>query len=71
MDSRRVDTGACDQCEGTEPRPFWIEWSKYQDEVAIKGTWCSWACYNRSFESAWEEQANGYPLELYDIGGEG
>jgi hypothetical protein len=39
--------------------------------VAIKGTWCSWACYNRSFESAWEEQANGYPQELYDIGGEG
>lgn len=71
MDSTRVDPSTCDFCGGEQPKQFWIEWSKYEEDVVLKGTWCSWACYNRAFENAWDEQANGYPQELYDIGGEG
>lgn len=69
MDSQGTDSGpqSCDFCERREPDPFWITWEKNQREIVLKGNWCSWSCYNRAFEQAWDEAANGYPLE---IGGE-
>lgn len=71
MDSQPIDQRTCDYCEGTEPRPFWITWEKNQREIVLKGEWCSWGCYNKAFENAWDEAANGYPLELEEFGGEG
>jgi hypothetical protein len=71
MDSTGTDTRTCAFCEGRRGNPFWISWESNKDEVLLKGDFCSWSCYNRAFDNAWDEAANGYPHELMvDLGGE-
>jgi hypothetical protein len=70
MDSETTTGRTCSYCEGTDGNPFWISWETNEREIVMKGDFCSWRCYHNAFENAWDEAANGYPLEIMlDEGG--
>lgn len=68
MDSAGTNGSTCDQCGARRGDPFWINKETHKEGLVLKGTWCSWACYNQTFDERWAEHG-GYPLELTDIGG--